>query len=238
MDFDLKDVLNRGNLEKLLRGELDVPAAQIYYFEKKNELGEFYFEHYYRNGSGWDCNFFSDYDINEFDQEIEIDRYDDCSEAFDAYINRFANMYKMHCDGYPDTLVNEVFNGEESIAQLREAFEPIFEEVWNRKRMEIFDKEQKELEEERNRLYSMIEKYPQIQKLPCFQDKLSFDRTFQFFSDVSTLHIVFDIVKDLAIEIEKRDLYIEQYQEENKRLNALVLLERAKQKIAEKEIKE
>jgi len=216
---DLKNILSRENLEKLFYGEFDVPASQIYYFEKKGNHGEFYFEHYFRNG-GWDRSTFPEYDINDFDQRIEIDRYDDWREAFDAYIETFANMYMTHCSGIPDTLDNEVFNGVEAISQLRTTFKPVFEDVWKRKHQEMIEKGDKEAEEERERLYLMLANHPHVLTLPYFRDKESFDLTFGS-ADASMLRLVFDIVKDLAFEIEKRDKYIEQYRKENERLRAL-----------------
>lgn len=229
--IDLKDVLNRENLEKLKYGEIDVPASQIYYFERKGDQGGFYFEHYFCNG-GWDRNAFPEYDINDFDQRIEIDRYDDWREAFDAYVETFANMYMNHCSGIPDTLDNEVFNGVEAVARLRATFEPVFEEVWKRKRQELNEKGGKEAEEERNRLYYMLANHPQVLTLPYFRDKKSFDFAFGS-ADAATLRLIFDIVKDLALEIEKRDRYIEQYQKEVETLNKYLRLERAKQKAEE-----
>lgn len=228
IEINLNDVLSRENLEKLTYGEIDVPAAQIYYFEKKGEQGEFYFEHCYRNGGGWDCDAFSEYDINNFDREIEIDEYDNWKDAFNAYIDYFANKYKYYCKGSPDTLDKEVYNGEEAVAELRATFEPVFEEVWKRKLQEVFGNIDKEAEIERNRLYFLLKDYPQILALSIFRDKEYFDLSFGS-AGAGTLRAVFSIIKNLAYEIEKKDMCIEQYKEENERLKAYLQLERAKQ---------
>ena len=52
----------------------------------------------------------------------------------------------------------------------------------------------------------MLKDHPQVLTLPCFRSKESFDLAFKG-ADAGTLRTLFDIIKDLAFEIEKRDRY-------------------------------
>lgn len=217
---ELKDILYVPVLEKLTTGEYDnANVSQIYYFKKTTDSGSFFFGHYYRNGDRWERNAFPDHLINDFDKEIDIDKYDSWREAYDAYIATFVNMYKDHCKGIPGTLGVEVYNGMEAISQLRATYVHDFEEIWKRKRQAIIDNGGREAEEERSRLYFMLKDHPQVLTLPCFRSKESFDLAFRS-ADASTLRTLFDIIKDLAFEIEKRDKCIEQYKKECERLKA------------------
>lgn len=124
------NILSRDRLELLTVGELDFPASQIYYFEAGEDKYSFYFAHYYRR-NGWDSNAFKEFSVYDFDTEIDDVENCDCERAFEKYISVFANMYQNCCYGIPDTLNNEVYNGENAIKQLREYVENVFKEVWD-----------------------------------------------------------------------------------------------------------
>jgi len=77
----------------------------------------------------------------------------------------------------------------------------------------------------------MSKNHPQAFNLPYFRDKESFDLTFGSV-DAGTLHTLFDIIKNLAYEIEKRNKWIELYKKEIETLNTYLQLEKEKQNLA------
>ena len=94
IEIELKDILCKENLEKLVKGKIDCSADQIYYFEKVTDYTEFNFYHYYRENNGsWSCNK-CECDVREFDTIVDITKYDNICEAFDAYIAYFYNLFR------------------------------------------------------------------------------------------------------------------------------------------------
>lgn len=130
----MNGILNRESLRKLTLGELDFQASQIYYFEPGSVDGEFYFVHCYRLAvGGWDCNAFDKFSIYELADVIDVDEFDNCKDALEAYINHFSNLFIAHL--VDEQSFNDVYNGVEAIAQLRKYLEDnyeSFEMSWQR----------------------------------------------------------------------------------------------------------
>jgi len=229
IEMDLKDILNRENLEKLSYGEIDCNASQIYYFEPIGSTsGDFYFAHFYRDSGGWDSNAFKEFNINDFDKIIDTDDYNNSHDTFEALIAHFSNLYREHCIGIPGSIEQEVFNGVEAIARMRDNFEVVFEYVWNRRMKEKYE----QLKKDKKNLYSLIEKHSIVKTILGYRDEFVFECDFANagFDEMWLVRKYCETVNLLAIEIEQREKCIEQYQKQVDKLSKNLQIEQARNK--------
>lgn len=251
LEVDKEELLCKENLEKLVKGKIDCSVDQIYFFEKVSDFFEFNFHYYFRdNNSSWCCKI-CECDVHEFDTIVDITKYDNICEAFEAYIAYFSNIFRneysqnittteLGCSLFfkyiNSSLENNVYNGLNAINQLREFVSKSFLFCW----CHLQEDKLKEIDELKRSWLDTMEQHKSTLN-SSQRDGYGYNSIVRTIkeakaSEIWSMNKCFHTITDLVAAIEKENKEIEQLREKIHELNVHLKYERSKNEVLEFEL--
>lgn len=250
LEINLEEVLCKDNLDKLVCNRIDCRANQIYFFEEASNYFEFTFHYLYREGDGeWCCNS-HECDVRKLDTIIDIDKYDNCCEAFEAYIAFFYNLFReeyclntasieyisgSYLQYIKSSLGKSVYNGLNAIQQLRTFVGNRFLSCW----CHLQEDKQKEIDELKGSWFDIMELHRET--LDSVQrdghkliSKMIKDAKS---SEIWVANRYLHVISDCVTTVENRNEEIEQLKENVHELTVRLNYEKSKNEVLQLELK-